>query len=215
MDNKSLLKSVLIAFVVFFSAVSFAADQAKDADNSQSSVLAELLEANRNIEGKFLQVTYNDSGDQVQLSEGVFMLASPNRFVWDTINPFPQRIISDGEWLTIWDVDLEQATKKKVDSTLGQSPAALLGQPASKVLPFYDVAFLGQQRFRLVPASEEGLFSSLTLSFKSDVISAMSIEDSLGQTTVIEFKDIETHEGVSEQNFVVDLPSDIDVFIEE
>ncbi|WP_191600769.1 LolA family protein [Marinomonas algicola] len=215
MYRKFSLKNVLIAFCVIFSVSSFAADQIKDGQGSQAAVLAELLEANRNVEGKFLQVTYNDSGDQVQLSEGVFMLASPNRFVWDTINPFPQRIISDGEWLTIWDVDLEQATKKKVVNTLGQSPAALLGQPAAKVLPFYDVAFLGQQRFRLIPNSEEGLFGSLTLSFKNDVIGAMSIEDSLGQTTVIEFNDIETHEGVSEKNFVVDLPSDIDVFIEE
>ncbi|MCZ2723220.1 outer-membrane lipoprotein carrier protein LolA [Marinomonas sp. 15G1-11] len=215
MNDKCWLRQIIVTFFFMVSAVSFAADQGVAVEDGSSSVLAELLEANRNIEGEFLQVTYNESGDQVQLSEGVFMLASPNRFVWDTIKPFPQRIISDGEWLTIWDVDLEQATKKKVGRTLGQSPAALLGRPAAEVLPFYHVDFLGQQRFRLKPFSEEGLFGSLTLSFQNDIIKAMSIEDSLGQTTVIEFKEIEPHDGVSEQNFVVDLPSNIDVFIEE
>ncbi len=210
--NYKLLLKVLI---VFFSASCILALADNEIELEEDVVLAKLLEGNRNIEGEFLQVTYDSTGDQVQLSEGVFMLASPNRFVWDTIKPFPQRIISDGQWLTVWDVDLEQATRKRVESTLGQSPAALIGRPASEVLPFYDVADLGQQRFRLVPISEDGLFTSLTLSFKKSVISAMSIEDSLEQTTVIEFNAIEEHEGVSDQNFVVNLPDDIDVFVEE
>jgi len=212
MSYKWLLSKTLITFFSVFCLSVFAEESAV---SETESLLAELLESNRNIEGEFLQVTYDSSGDQVQLSEGVFMLASPNRFVWDTIKPFPQRIISDGQWLTIWDVDLEQATRRRVDNTLGQSPAALLGQPAVEVLPFYEVALLGSQRFRLIPLSEDGLFTSLTLSFKGSVISAMSIEDSLEQTTVIEFKSIEEHEGVSEQNFVVDLPDNIDVFVEE
>ncbi|MFT2110181.1 outer membrane lipoprotein carrier protein LolA [Marinomonas sp. 2405UD68-3] len=212
MSYKWLLSKTLITFFSVFCLSVFAEESSV---SKTESLLAELLESNRNIEGEFLQVTYESSGDQVQLSEGVFMLASPNRFVWDTIKPFPQRIISDGQWLTIWDVDLEQATRRRVDNTLGQSPAALLGQSALKVLPFYEVAHLGQQRFRLIPLSEDGLFTSLTLSFKGHVISAMSIEDSLDQTTVIEFKSIEEHEGVSEQNFVVDLPDNIDVFVEE
>jgi outer membrane lipoprotein carrier protein len=181
---------------------------------AEEIVLASLLETNRNIEGEFRQVTYDEAGDQSQLSEGVFLLANPNRFVWDTISPFPQRIISDGEWLTIWDVDLEQATKKRVSRTVGQSPAALLGQPAAQVLPFYDVVLLGGQKFRLTPNSDDGLFTGLTLSFRDDIVSAMSIVDSLGQTTVIEFKNVETHEGVSEKNFDVELPDNIDVFVE-
>ena len=68
--------------------------------------LTGLLDQNRNIEGEFRHVTNNEQGEAVQNSEGVFLLAAPNRFVWDTITPFPQRIISDGEWVTIWDVDL-------------------------------------------------------------------------------------------------------------
>lgn len=179
-----------------------------------SELLTKLLESNRNIEGEFRQVTYDEEGLQVQANEGVFLLAEPNRFVWDTITPFPQRIISNGEWITIWDVDLEQATQKPLEGALGNSPAALLGRPANAVLPHYVISQLGEQRFRLEPKEELDLFSTLTLSFRQNAIEAMSIQDNLGQTTVIEFNNVEHHDGVADGNFQVDLPADVDLIVE-
>lgn len=179
-----------------------------------ADLLTQLLESNRNIEGEFRQVTYDEEGLQLQANEGVFLLAEPNRFVWDTITPFPQRIISNGQWITVWDVDLEQATQKPLEGALGNSPAALLGRPANDVLPHYDISQLGEQRFRLEPKEEVDLFSTLTLSFRENAIEAMSIQDSLGQTTVIEFKNVEYHDGVADGNFQVDLPEEVDLLIE-
>lgn len=177
--------------------------------------LNQLLENNRNVEGEFRQVTYNERGDTVQNSEGVFVLAAPNRFVWDTITPFPQRIISDGEWVTIWDVDLEQATRKPFSGTVGNSPAALLGSSAEDALKHYTVTSSGGDDFQLAPKEQEDLFDTLTLSFDKGHISAMSIKDVLGQTTVIKFASVEAHDGVSEQNFNVDLPESVDVMTEQ
>jgi outer membrane lipoprotein carrier protein len=58
------------------------------------------------------------------------------------------------------------------------------------------------------------LFSTLTLSFRSNAIEAMSIQDSLGQTTVIEFNNVEHHDGVADGNFQVDLPAEVDLLVE-
>ncbi|MBJ7536668.1 outer membrane lipoprotein chaperone LolA [Marinomonas transparens] len=186
---------------------------AQAADETAAS-LENLLEMNRNIEGEFRQVTYDEQGKQIQVSEGVFLLAKPNQFVWDSISPYPQRIISDGTTITVWDIDLEQATKKPLSGAVGHSPAALLGQPAAEVLPHYDVTSLGTEKFRLQPKEDEDLFQTLTLSFTDEAISAMSILDSLGQTTVIEFRKVEPHDGVSKSNFTLDLPADVDVIVE-
>ena len=177
--------------------------------------LSHLLDYNRNVEGEFRQVTYNERGDEVQNSEGIFLLSAPNRFVWDTVTPFPQRIVSDGEWVTIWDVDLEQATRKPFSGTVGNSPAALLGSSSDDALSHYTVTGIGQDRFKLVPKEQEDLFDTLTLSFDKKFISAMSIKDVLGQTTVIEFSSLEVHDGVSEQNFHIDLPESVDLMIEQ
>lgn len=198
---------VLLAVLLCFSASVWAQEPV--------SSLSHLLESNRDVEGEFRQVTYNEQGEQVQVSEGVFLLAAPNRFVWDTISPFPQRIISDGKVVTIWDVDLEQATQKPFSSTVGNSPAALLGDSADSVLTHYLVAQISDSKYRLEPNESDDLFSSLTLSFDKDVISAMSIKDVLGQTTVIEFSNVEAHEGVSDQNFKINLPESVDLIVEQ
>ncbi|NLQ16693.1 outer membrane lipoprotein chaperone LolA [Marinomonas sp. M1K-6] len=206
MLNK-LIAITVLGVVLAFQSVTV---QAEDAINN----IENLLEMNRNIEGEFRQVTYDEKGKQLQVSEGIFLLAKPNQFVWDSVTPFAQRIISDGKYITVWDVDLEQATKKPLSGAVGNSPAALLGQPAAEVLPHYEVTALGKEKFSLAPKEDQDLFQTLTLSFRDKVISAMSILDALGQTTVIEFKNVETHEGVAKENFVLDLPDNVDVIVE-
>jgi outer membrane lipoprotein carrier protein len=203
-----LVAMVVLSIVIAFQAVTVQAEE------QTTDSIENLLESNRNIEGEFRQVTYDEKGKQLQVSEGIFLLAKPNQFVWDSVTPFAQRIISDGKMITVWDVDLEQATKRPLSGAVGNSPAALLGQPANEVLPHYNMTKLGEEKFRLVPKGDQDLFQNLTLSFRNKVISAMSILDSLGQTTVIEFKNVEHHEGVAKENFVLDLPDNVDV-IEE
>ncbi|MCV2401304.1 outer membrane lipoprotein chaperone LolA [Marinomonas sp. C2222] len=206
MINKLLQQSVL--FLVFI--LSLTNVHATEVSDS----IEALLENNRNVEGEFRQVTYDEQGKELQVSEGVFLLAKPNQFVWDSISPFSQRIISNGQTVTIWDVDLEQATQRPVSGSVGNSPAALLSQPARDVLPNFDVSEISNGKYRLAPKDDQTLFQTLTLSFKKDLISAMSIVDSLGQTTVIEFKNVETHEGVAKANFTLELPEHVDVIIE-
>ncbi|WOD08133.1 outer-membrane lipoprotein carrier protein LolA [Marinomonas sp. GJ51-6] len=58
------------------------------------------------------------------------------------------------------------------------------------------------------------MFQTLTLSFRNEVITSMSIVDALGQTTVMEFQNVEQHEGVAKENFVLDLPDHVDVIVE-
>ena len=202
--KKSVAILLALTSMVFFSVGALATD----------SAIEGLLESNRNIEGEFRQVTYGEQGKQLQASEGIFLLASPSQFVWDSVTPFAQRIISDGKTITVWDVDLEQATQKPFAGAVGNSPAALLGRPAAEVLPHYTVTELGTEKFRLAPKGGQDLFQHLTLSFRNGVISAMSILDALGQTTVIEFNNVEAHDGVAKENFVIDLPDHVDVIIE-
>ncbi len=205
------MKNIFTAFALILLAFQTFVVQANE---SVESTVEALLENNRNIEGEFLQITYDEQGKTLQTSAGVFLLAKPNQFVWDSISPFAQRIVSDGKTIIVWDVDLEQATKKPLSGSVKNSPAALLGQPASQVLPNYDVTMMNSETFSLSPKESQDLFESLTLSFNGKVISEMTILDTLGQTTKIQFKDVETHNGVAKDNFTLDLPDYVDV-IEE
>ncbi|MGO3345289.1 MAG: outer membrane lipoprotein chaperone LolA [Marinomonas sp.] len=202
-----MLHKMMLVLLVFVASVANAAE-------SPVVQLTQLLEQNRNVEGEFSQATYDDQGKQVQVSNGMFLLSKPNQFVWDSVAPYAQRIISDGKSILVWDVDLQQATKKPLSGSSSSSPAGLLGQPAEKVLPHYLVTVVSEGTFRLAPKDEESMFKMLTLSFQKNRVHSMSILDGLGQTTVIKFKKVVAHSGVSKENFSFKVPADVDV-IEE
>ena len=48
-------------------------------------------------------------------------------------------MVSDGKNVTLWDPDLEQATIKKLDQRLNQTPALLLSGDVSKISQSFDI----------------------------------------------------------------------------
>ena len=59
-------------------------------------------------------------------SNGDFVFSRPGRFVWRYVKPYEQQLSADGQTLYIFDKDLNQITERKLDASLGSSPAAIL-----------------------------------------------------------------------------------------
>jgi outer membrane lipoprotein-sorting protein len=65
-----------------------------------------------------------------------------------------QTMVSDGKKVTLWDPDLEQATIKKLDERLTQTPALLLSGDVSKISQSFDISARSRRRDRLHPQAE-------------------------------------------------------------
>jgi outer membrane lipoprotein carrier protein len=74
----------------------------------------------------FTQTVTSPDGAKVKTSSGRFEFARPNRFRFDYLKPYPQSIVADGQRVWVHDPDLNQVSVRKVQSALGQTPAALL-----------------------------------------------------------------------------------------
>ena len=61
----------------------------------------------------------------MQQSEGEFYLNRPGKFRWDYRAPYEQIIVSDGQRIWIYDVDLQQVTVQKQEAGLPTTPMAL------------------------------------------------------------------------------------------
>jgi outer membrane lipoprotein carrier protein len=73
-------------------------------------------------------------------------------------------MVSDGKKVTLWDPDLEQATIKKLDERLNQTPALLLSGDVSKISQSFDITSKEQGEvidFTLKPKTKDTLFDSL------------------------------------------------------
>ena len=187
------------------------------ADEGSVKRLGQLLGASNTITARFSQLTLDGSGTQLQETAGEMSVKRPGLFYWHTDAPNEQTMISDGQKVTLWDPDLEQATIKKLDQRLTQTPALLLSGDVSKISESFDITSkeAGEVKdFTLKPKTKDTLFDSLRLSFRSGKINDMQLIDSVGQRTNILFTGVKANEPIPASKFKFDIPKGADVIQE-
>lgn len=178
--------------------------------------LIKQLKSMKSIHSKFRQWVQDAKQAALQDVTGQMWVEKPGQFRWDTNDPYPQSIIANGEFIWIYDEDLEQATQQKLDKHVGNTPALLLSGDPSKLADVFVIsAYLyddtGEWRFDLKPKGEGGLFELLRVNFKDGKMMDMYLEDALGQTTRIEFIDPKINLPISTEVFTFNPPKGVDL----
>ncbi|WP_290579700.1 outer membrane lipoprotein chaperone LolA [Ketobacter sp.] len=181
--------------------------------------LTEFLNGIQSMEATFEQWVMDAKQNALQHVTGTMWIQRPGQFRWNTDDPYPQQIVSDGAELWIYDEDLEQATKKVLDKQVGNTPALLLSGDPSRISENFTVSgYLfdetGEWRFDLKPKDKDAMFALLRVHFLNKHLRDMYLEDSLGQTTRIEFKPVTVNKPIPESRFKLELDDSVDV-IEE
>lgn len=179
--------------------------------------LTQLLEKSQTIEANFSQLTLDAGGTSLQETTGKMVVQRPGLFYWHTNAPQEQLVVSDGKNVTLWDPDLEQATVKKLDQRLNQTPALLLSGDVSKISQSFDITSKQQGEvmdFTLKPKTKDTLFDSLRVSFRKGLINDMQLVDGVGQRTNILFNGVKANQAVSANQFRFDIPKGADVIRE-
>ena len=187
------------------------------ADEKDVARLTQLLEKSQTISARFSQLTLDASGTSLQETQGQMSVKRPGLFYWHTDAPQEQVVVSDGKMVTLWDPDLEQATVKKLDARLNQTPALLLSGDVSKISESFDITSKEQGNvmdFTLKPRTKDTLFDSLRVSFRGGLINDMQLIDSVGQRTNILFNGVKANEAIPASQFQFKIPEGADVIQE-
>jgi len=184
-----------------------------------TEMLVKKLQNIQSMEASFEQWIMDGKQNTLQNVTGHMWVQRPGRFRWDTNEPYPQQIVSDGDLLWIYDKDLAQATKKRLDKQVGNTPALLLSGDPNKISDSFSISAYkfdktGEWRFDLEPKDDEAMFDLLRVHFSDQILSDMFLQDNLGQTTRIEFKDQKTNTEIQNSMFDLKLDKTVDV-IEE
>ena len=166
------------------------------------------------LEAAFSQVLLEDESQHAQVSTGRFYLHRPQRFRWDYEAPVPQLVVADGENLWLYDPDLEQATVRRLDDGLSDTPAMLLSGDGSLDESFRIGAAYREDGFdwvELAPRSGEADFAGVRVGFVDGVLASMELIDALGQTTIIRFEGVVVNEPLDAALFQFVPPPGADV----
>ncbi|CAI8903175.1 MULTISPECIES: outer membrane lipoprotein chaperone LolA [Pseudomonas] len=205
-----LIRMLLVSAMALSSASAIAAE-------ADAARLTQLLDKSRTISANFSQLTLDGTGTQLQETTGQMAVQRPGLFYWHTDAPAEQVVVSDGKNVTLWDPDLEQATIKKLDQRLTETPALLLSGDVSKISQSFDITSKEQGEvmdFVLKPKTKDTLFDSLRLSFRRGLVNDMQLIDSVGQRTNILFTAVKANEAIPASKFKFDIPKGADVISE-
>ncbi len=185
--------------------------------NEGAERLARMLEPVETYVADFDQQILDGSGQRLQEASGRMWLSRPGRFRWEVDAPYRQVVVSDGDEVTLFDPDLEQATVQPLDERVTHTPALLLSGSADQLTDSYEVTSSQQgtaETFALVPKSPDTLFEELKLTFYSERLGFLQMTDSTGQRTAIQFDDVEQNVAVQDARFRIELPQGTDVIRE-
>lgn len=184
------------------------------AGEEASTALRRFYQKVDTLSGEFAQVQRDEQGQVLARSRGTFAIARPHRFRWEYVEPYRQIIVSDGEMLRTYDVDLAQVTVRPVTQALSDTPAMLLsGAPdldrAFNIEPLPPAD--GLDWVKVTPQDENGDFRSLRLGFSEGVLQVMELADSLGQHSRITFSSLKVNQALPPARFQLDVPKNVDV----
>lgn len=167
---------------------------------------------------RFQQVVLDEDFNPIEESSGRVTIKRPGRFRWDYEPPNETRIISNGDKVWVFDVELDQVSVRSYRKALGSTPAALLAGGA-EISEEFDVTDLGEVNgplhwVRMVPKSEDVGFEDIRIGFEDGRLRVMELVDGLGQTTRITMTDGAENETVSDAQFDFIPPDGVDVIDE-
>jgi len=169
------------------------------------------------LQADFVQRLYADSGELQEETEGQMYIQRPNHFRWAYQIPYQQLIVANGQFVWVYDEDLEQVTIKDFDTTLGKTPALLLSSSQPHVEQNFTITKLQSQseytRLQLIP-KQEAQFEKMILTLDKNVLRGLDLVDNLGQTTTMHFKNMQRNRPLAADLFQFEPPEQVDIIDE-
>lgn len=165
---------------------------------------------------EFSQILLDQNFKIIQKTSGSMLFSRPGKFRWTYEHPYQQLIVCDGERVWFYDQDLEQVTVRKLDLTLGSTPAALLagGKAIEQDFELQEIEVQeGQLEWlEAISKSEESSFELIRLGFSpSGELREMILRDNLGQFTWLIFSKTEQNPELADSLFQFTPPAGVDI----
>lgn len=163
---------------------------------------------------EFEQTLYDADSNPLKTSTGNIALKRPGRFLWDYKTPDLQTIVSDGEKVWLYDVELEQVTVSPLSERASGTPLALLmgGTPLDDA---FDIKALGESEgiawFELNPKTSDTDFEQIFLGLDDAGLAVMELRDSFDQATQIRFNGFQSGVTLDDERFQFVPPEGVDV----
>jgi outer membrane lipoprotein carrier protein len=180
--------------------------------NALSANLAEMMSLSADVE----QLIIEADGGVLEESRIRMLLKRPDGFSWETLEPFPELLVTNGIWLWNYQPDLDQVVIEPWNRDESELAAQLLGGETDALADEYEIAVLTREsrdiaEFILTPRESANINRRVSLSFASNRLDSIVIEARNGQRTVWRFVNVVLNPEIPDEAFEFKVPEGIEV----
>ncbi len=168
----------------------------------------------QSVSADFNQSVTDANGHRGDASQGSLTLQAPRQFRWDTIKPYEQTLVADGQRVWIYEPDLQQVSVRSQNSEEAHSPLTVLTD-LSQLDSQFNASEAGEREglawLKLTSKAKEPEFEYAELGFDAQTLQRMLFKDQLGNTTEIRFSDWKRNPKLPAGTFKFTPPQGVDV----
>ena len=175
--------------------------------------LSQRLDGLAEYVADFSQEIRGAQGQVLERSTGQLFIQRP-QFKWVVDQPYPQVVVTEGEFLKVYDPDLEQLTVRPLKDALDDTPVSLLTRKGVVLGDEFQVVEVSDQlgsSYILSPNSPDTLYAEIRLHFSNVTLVGLAILDHLGQFTEILFTPAPESTVIQSNEFQLSVPPGTDV----
>jgi outer membrane lipoprotein carrier protein len=162
------------------------------------------------------QLIVESDGGVLEESVIRMKLKRPEGFYWETLEPFPELIVTDGTYLWNYQPDLEQVVVEDWDASRSELTAQLLSGNTDNLTDEYE---LGRRddgstefiEFVLLPLDSDNVYRQITLTFNGRLLEMIHVDNNNGQKTVWQFQNIVLNSPLADREFVFEPGPGVEV----
>ncbi|MBI5015389.1 MAG: outer membrane lipoprotein chaperone LolA [Deltaproteobacteria bacterium] len=184
---------------------------------SAKSLLEELrrtYDSTRDLSGRFVQTSHLAAAGMDRVVTGKVVFKKGGKMRWTYEGDDPQEIVSDGKTLWIYQVRDRNAVRKDLAGLPASSRLALdLLSGFEGVADAFDVKACGDACLELRPRESRAELTRVMLQLepKAREVRSVTTEDSLGNRTRVDLKDLRWNTGVKDDVFNFKPPRGVEV----
>ena len=187
-----------------------------NAQPSAGDELDALLVDVSTLSAEVLQLIVESDGGVLEESDIQMYLQRPNGFYWETVAPFPELVVTDGETLWNYQPDLEQVVIEDWDSSRSELAAQLLSGETERLKREYQIEQLELAddhigEFELEPLATDSIYAAITIRFLDGILETIHLAHKNGQQTVWQFSNVERNRELDENLFQFEIPNGIEI----
>jgi outer membrane lipoprotein carrier protein len=182
-----------------------------DARQALDNLLADVSTLAADVE----QLIVESDGGVLEESQIRMYLKKPDGFYWETLSPFPELVVTNGQLLWNYQPDLEQVVIEDWNAQESELAAQLLSGNTASLAEEYRISSAGRQgdiiEFDLTPFAADSVYQVIKISFVQDKLDMIHLRNKNGEQTVWRFTSLEKNTDLEDSLFEFEAPQGIEV----